>query len=151
MVRPIARRTWEQLLDESSDPIDALVDFGRERLLGAAPHLEHGCPVGNLVLEMAGRDQGFRERLAAIISTWRETIATALARGQRMGLVRDNVEPVPTAAFIVAAYEGSLGLAKCAHEGDVLDQCVHGIFAYLESLRASPHPASGSNPEARPE
>ena len=44
-------------------------------------------------------------------------------------------EPRAVAAFVVAAYEGSIGLAKCSDSPDLLDHCIHGLKDYVESLR----------------
>ena len=85
---------------------------------------------------MAGIDEGFRQRLNKFLDRWRDAIETALRRGQRNDQVRADIDAHEVAAFMVAAFEGAYGLAKCAGRADVLETCLHGLNSYVNSLRA---------------
>ena len=58
-----------------------------------------------------------------------------LRRGQRDGYVRKDVRPTETAAFLVAALEGVVGIAKPASDAKALKQSVGGFVGFLRSLQ----------------
>lgn len=54
--------------------------------------LEYGCSLNNLSQEMSPLDEGFRRRTGNLFKDWHDTIALALRRGQKLGLVRSDVD-----------------------------------------------------------
>jgi TetR/AcrR family transcriptional repressor of nem operon len=134
---------WLHSVDKASNPLDALIDLARRAEQEVTQErLALGCPLNNLSQEMSSVDEGFRQRLAAIYHEWRDGLRKLLERGQRNGTVRPDVDPLTAATFIVASWEGSIGLAKCELSTDVLSACRLGIERYLETLRP-PTPPSG--------
>ncbi len=130
------REIWLRPLENADDPIQAMIRSLRK--MGDSigeEDLALGCPLNNLAQEMAPIDEGFRQRLEAIYSEWRNGIETALLRGQKKGIVRKDINPQNTAATIVATMEGCIGMAKNAQSRELLLQCGQGIVQYLGSLR----------------
>ena len=72
---------------------------------------ECGCPLNNLAQEMSGLDEGFRQRIQRVLEVWQQGVAQALRRGQACGCVRADLDPEKAATFILAALEGTIGLA----------------------------------------
>lgn len=137
VMTPWATGLMSDLDREELDPIDTLLRIGYQQAeRDSAPDPMLGCPVNNLVQEMAGLDEGFRQRLNTILETWRSTIRRSLVRGQLQGSIRADVTADATAAFILAAYQGSIGLAKSSCNAELFDTCVTGFRQYLESLRS---------------
>ena len=127
---------WFHSVEKAADPIDALIDLARKSEQEVTPErLALGCPLNNLSQEMSAIDEGFRQRLSSIYQEWREGLRVLLERGQRNGTVREDVDALSAATFIVASWEGSIGLAKCELSTDVLSACRLGIERYLETLR----------------
>ncbi len=127
---------WLHSVEKAADPIDALIDLARKSEQEVTPErLALGCPLNNLSQEMSAIDEGFRQRLSAIYQEWRDGLQVLLERGQRNGTVREDVDALSAATFIVASWEGSIGLAKCELSTDVLSACRLGIERYLETLR----------------
>ena len=85
---------------------------------------------------MSPLDEQFRRTVDATFETWREGFAQALARGQAEGSVRRDVDARQVATFIVAAVEGSYGLAKSAQSGPMVRANLELLGMFLESLRA---------------
>ena len=142
VIVPHASQLWARLEDRDADPIDTLLTIGRESLCSHNDEqIALGCPVNNLVHEMAPLDEGFRQRLNQTLVGWRDAIEAALKRGQAAGVVNPAVDAAEAAAFLVAGYEGSLGLAKSARSTALLETCLAGMATYLEMLR---HPAAGA-------
>ena len=97
---------------------------------------ELGCPLNNLSQEMSPIDEDFRIALDKQFSRLREGIAEALRRGQTLGKVHKEIDPWGSAVFIIASYEGCLGMAKSAQDMALFETCAAGLFRYLDTLKA---------------
>jgi len=137
VVRPWMEQMWRPAL-ESDNPIDAAIHTIRERLKARSElALTLGCPFNNLTQEMSSIDEGFRERLSAILHEWRDATAEALRRGQKNGAVRADVDARAAAAFVISSIEGCVGMAKASQSKEFLEAGFRGLIEYLEQLR--PH------------
>lgn len=136
VIVPHAEQRWQRLMNDDSNPIDTLIEIGKDPAFPIDRDVSLGCPINNLAQEMSGVDEGFRERLNRFLEQWREAIQTALDKGKLRGQVRTDVDAYEAAAFIVAAFEGAYGLAKCAGSSGVLETCLGGLNTYVNSLRA---------------
>lgn len=126
---------WRPVL-ESDDPITAIQNLISSGCSQASlEDLKLGCPFNNIALEMSPIDEGFRQRIEAVYNTWYDTTVASLSKGQKLGKVdkKINVERVST--FLLAAFEGSISLAKCTQNPDVLKRGADAIIDYLETLR----------------
>jgi AcrR family transcriptional regulator len=127
---------WLRPLERAEDPISTIVQilrgFTAEKLREAC---EFGCPLNNLAQEMSSVDEGFREKIHRIYRLWRDGFADALRRGQENGCVRSDIDPAKVGAFVVAALEGGVGMAKNAQDPDLLLACGQSLVGYVESLR----------------
>lgn len=130
---------WLRPLASAPDPLAALVELAQWGERSATPvGLSLGCPLLGLSQELAGTDEGFQLRLAAIYEEWRAGLARYLVKAQLEGFVRMEVRPAESATFIVAAWQGSIGLAKVQRDEQTLTACRRGLEAYLETLRPDP-------------
>jgi AcrR family transcriptional regulator len=129
---------WLEPLEEHpDDPVTAIQEALRRKVVrfAAGRGLQLGCPLNNLANEMSALDETFRRRVEAAFSRWRGGFAAAFERGKRAGTVHVKVDPAKTAAFLVAAAEGSISLAKSARSIDVLRANYELLADYLETLR----------------
>ncbi|MEM6706214.1 MAG: TetR/AcrR family transcriptional regulator [Acidobacteriota bacterium] len=136
---------WVKPLRECVDPIDALHTILSNAAEMGHLELRRGCPLNNLAQEMAGVDEGFQERIAAVCSRWQAEIAGALERGQAGGYVRPDLDPVSISTFLVAAVQGSIGLAKSCQCPETFERSKSEFCRYLESLRPVPANVSVAN------
>jgi AcrR family transcriptional regulator len=123
-------------VEAASNPIDGLIEMAQGTIAEVTPQqVELGCPLNNLAQEMSAVDEDFRLELAEIFDDWRRRLARCLERGQRNGSVRPDVDPESAATFIIAAWEGAIGLVKTSREAQILTEASQGLFTYLETLR----------------
>ena len=123
-------------LEDSADPLAALQDVLRRRADDfAAGGVELGCPLNNLAQEMSPLDEKFRVRVAEALEAWTAGYARALERAKALGVVRRDVNPAQVAAFIVAAVEGSFGMAKNAKSVATLRSNLDTLVSFLDTLR----------------
>lgn len=124
---------WRDELLAADDPVAALVDWLREA--PSEGSIQYGCPLNNLALEMSPLDEGFRERIRGVFAAWEEAIAAALERSRALGLLHEGVDPGREARFLLASFEGGLGLAKNQQSVGRLAEHVELLIAHLEGLR----------------
>jgi len=136
VVRELLLERWGVLEPPAGDAISALQQIIRRRSTALTTReVELGCPLNNLAQEISPLDEPLRRRVAQTFDIWTEAFARILARGQREGTVRREVNPKKTATFIVAALEGSFGLAKSAQNASMLRANLEVLNDFLESLR----------------
>jgi AcrR family transcriptional regulator len=120
-----------------ADPLTALQNAFRARAKEVQPHeAELGCPLNNLAQEMSPLDEEFRARIEAVFDQWRAGFADSLERAKTAGTVREAVDSQQVAAFLVAAAEGSFGMAKNARSLEMFRSNMEMLAEYLETLRA---------------
>src|SRR5688572_12751672 len=131
----------------AGDPLTGLQQVLRHRASSlTGREVELGCPLNNLGQEMSPLDERFRRRVSATFDKWIEAVAKALERGQTEGVVRGDVDARKTAAFVVAAIEGSFGLAKSAQSAAMLRSNLKLLETYLDSLRTGVAARRGGRP-----
>ena len=136
VVRPWVEGKWVPTL-EADNCIDAALQVIADSLAQRSETaLTYGCPFNNLCQEMSPVDEGFRERLTAILLEWQAGLAASIRKGQANGAVRQDVNAEATATFIVSCIEGCLGMAKAAQSREFLEAGFQGLIEYLEHLRA---------------
>lgn len=142
---------------------DALA-FQEQRILdGQAEHLQHldswggiaawfdaiaesqrrgrfmdGCPFGTLAAEMATQDEEIRRQLDRIFDAWRRALADGLRAMQQRGELVPDADPEELAAFVVAAKQGGMLLAKTARDGRPLEVALEQALAHLKSYAVTP-------------
>ena len=139
VIRDLLLQRWLGVLQaEAGDPVTALQAMLKQRLAQLQPHeVELGCPLNNLGQEMSPLDERFRRRVAATFETWTEGFAQVLRHGQTEGSVRKDLDSRKLATFLVAAIEGSFGLAKSAQSPAILHSNLGVLGTLLECLRPS--------------
>lgn len=139
VIRPLVMERWADPIRESDDPITALREHLTEVMAGFTDQeMACGCPLNNLVQELANAEEGFRKHLARVFDEWRGGLAAALERGKAGGNVRQDVDPAAAAAFIVASVEGLATTMKSSHDREVTGSATTIFLEFLESLRPAP-------------
>lgn len=124
-----------QPLRDSREPLTTLLAILHAKR-DSTEMVELGCPLNNLMQEMSPLDETFRSHLNGVMTTWHDTIADALKRGQRQGQVRKDIDADATALFIVSAWEGCIGIAKNMQLERTYRTCVDQMAAYVQTLAA---------------
>ncbi|HEY5993996.1 MAG TPA: TetR family transcriptional regulator C-terminal domain-containing protein [Gallionellaceae bacterium] len=124
-------------LRDSNQPFDTLLEIIRRKGHKAEPEgISLGCPLNNLMQEMSPLDADFKASLSAVLSEWQETVSTALARAQKQGHVRREVDCRAAALFIVSAWEGCEGVAKNLQSVKDYRLCMKQLEDYVAGLAA---------------
>jgi TetR/AcrR family transcriptional repressor of nem operon len=113
VIKPMIINRWITPLDHFENPLEG-ISARMEELIGNCPRelLKFGCPLNNLVQEMAPVDKGFKKRLQAALKLWIAKTGEHLRRAQAKGYLKKEVNALEAAHFIVMAHEGFYGLIK---------------------------------------
>lgn len=90
-------------------------DYFLTRYADPANELSYcGCPIGNLVQEMAPVSPVFRERLEGVILGMESILADLLREAQAAGEMNPDLDAEETARFIAASWQGAILRMKAA-------------------------------------
>jgi AcrR family transcriptional regulator len=90
-----------------------------------------GCPLNNLALELSLADPEFQHAVQSVFERWRTAIADKLRADQAAGALR-NIDPEDLATFIVAAYSGTMAMAKAQQSSEPLRTCARQLAALVQ-------------------
>lgn len=79
-----------------------------------------GCLLGNLIVDLAEQDSGFREHLMQIFNQWESALAKILRQGQPQ--LRPEVNPDRLAEQLMTVIEGALLMGKLRRNPDRLSR-----------------------------
>lgn len=133
VIRPWIEEGWKPLIGAEAVIDTALALCARLLEARTTPAIECGCPLNNLISELAPVDEDFRVRLQGILDDWRRGLAGALR--QARGTVRRDIEASAAADFIISCVEGRVSLAQAKHSRRFLESSTRGLVDYLEQLR----------------
>jgi TetR/AcrR family transcriptional repressor of nem operon len=91
----------------------------------------HGCPFGNLVVELATRDQVIRSRGEEILSEIRHVFATAIAAAREAEELPADLDSDDLADAILAHLEGLFVIAKARNDPAVFERLPRDIRRLL--------------------
>jgi AcrR family transcriptional regulator len=141
---------WDDVLqpiwERHDDPIERV--FGLLR--GYREMLEmtgfaHGCPIGNLVIEVAGTHPDARRLLVQNFDNWLDAVERCFVEsGHRLP---SGVEPRRLAVFVLTTMEGAVMLARAYRDFEAYDAAVVLLRDYLERVLADG--ATESTPRRR--
>ena len=137
VVKDLLLERWVGVLEkQTGDPLTALQGMLKQRAVQlTSREVELGCPLNNLAQEMSPLDERFRRGITATFDRWTDGFTQALERGQVEGTVRRDVDAGKVAGFLVAAIEGSFGLAKSAKSATLLRSNLEVLATFLGTLR----------------
>jgi TetR/AcrR family transcriptional repressor of nem operon len=88
---------------------DRLAVFvARYRTLQAEGEFRRGCPIGNLVLEMAGQSEILGQRLAVSLEGLTRFFQRLVEAGQATGEIEADLNAAEAAGFLAGAWQGAL-------------------------------------------
>ncbi len=142
VIVPMTQARWLEPLEAFENPLEGILHQLRVNI-GDAPQamLNLGCPVNNLIQEMANSDREFQRRLRQVIETWIDGIEAHVKRGQRSGHVRRSVDARQVAEYVVTAHEGVYSIIKAMRDKRVLASLLKSmemVFAGIGPKRVTP-------------
>jgi TetR/AcrR family transcriptional repressor of nem operon len=137
VIRPLITERWIAPLDDYENPLEGILRQV-EILIGGAPPelLKLGCPLNNLVQEMAPLDAGFRRRLQSALEFWVAETERQLKRARILGFLKESVDTRDVAFFVVMAHEGCYGLIKGLGKAAAYEALFGSLKSYFQAIAA---------------
>jgi AcrR family transcriptional regulator len=137
IIRPRYLHFYQELDTWQGNPVDKLQEH-LQYLCDQATNedVSLGCPLNNLVQEMSPLDEDFRLRMKFIIDSIHRAVAAALARGQAVGMLRENFDPDQMAQFFFAGIEGAYSTAKVRKDAAAFKGNMQILSSFLNTLRS---------------
>jgi TetR/AcrR family transcriptional repressor of nem operon len=126
---------WITPLKDFKNPLDGILNQ-MEKLIGGCPPelLKFGCPLNNLVQEMAPIDAGFKKRLKSALNLWVDKMAEHLKKAQVDGFLKTEVDTREVAYFVVMAHEGFYGLIKGLDTTETYEALISSLKIYFQAI-----------------
>lgn len=138
VIKPMIIERWINPLNDYENPLEGILKQ-LKTLIGKAPaeELKLGCPLNNLVQEMAPVDEGFHERLQIALNLWISEMDKQLKRAQKEGFIKKDVNTRQVAHFVVMAHEGFYGMLKGLNDKRAFDALYDSLRIYFEAIQES--------------
>ncbi len=136
-------RRHELLQPEVLDPIWTKHEDPIERvfgLLGGYRHMlevtdfQHGCPIGNLVIEVGNTHPDSRRLLVRNFDNWLDAIEACFASAESR--LPADIDARRLAVFVLTTMEGAVMLARAYRNFEAYDAAVIQLRDYVERLLA---------------
>lgn len=135
VVSPMIIERWITPLDQFENPLEGVLQQ-MKALIGESDResLRLGCPLNNLVQEMAPVDDGFKIRLQAALHLWIDEMEKHLKRAKKAGHLKNDVNTRQVAQFIVMAHEGFYGLLKGLDDPKAFGALFESLKRYFKTI-----------------
>lgn len=135
VIKPLIISRWILPLEQHQNPIRGILTRLKALIGDANPaDLKLGCPLNNLVQEMAPIDTGFKKRLQAALELWISEMEKQLKRAKRDGYLRADVSTREVAHFIVMAHEGFYGMLKGIDDPSAFDSLYRSLKLFFRTI-----------------
>lgn len=135
VVRPLIMERWIAPLEACENPLEGMLGQMQSLIGGATPELlKLGCPLHNLVQEMAPLDAGFRKRLQSALELWVDETERHLKRAKAAGFLKASIDTREAAYFIVMAHEGFYGMIKGLGKSGAYAALFGSFKAYFDAI-----------------
>lgn len=143
---------WEGV----ADPLERIFALlaGYRRMLQMT-EFAHGCPIGNLVIEVAETNKHARKLLCENFDGWLRAVERCLEAAIEAGRIPDDTDPKTLAIFVLTTMEGAVMLARSYRDFRAYDAAVTALRDYVSRLERSatgwerPDDSRASAPKAR--
>lgn len=133
----------ELLHPDVLDPIWAGVDDPIERVFAllagyrqmlAMTEFAHGCPIGNLVIEVAETNKHARKLLCENFDGWLRAVELCVSAAIESGRLPESVDARQLAIFVLTTMEGAVMLARSYRDFRAYDAAVTTLRDYFDRL-----------------
>lgn len=122
---------WESV----ADPIERIFGLlGGYRKMLELTEFRHGCPIGNLVIEVGEQHPRARALLTQNFENWLDAVEECFAQAEPRLPARSD--PRRLAVFVLTTMEGAVMLARSYRNFEAYDAAVVQLRDYVERLLA---------------
>lgn len=102
-----------ELADPNGSPLGQLRQHLAANIAAReAAGIQYGCLLGNFSTDAVALNDQLREAVTAGFARWIDAVATAIARAQAAGEIRNDADAHTLARYVVGSFEGAIAQAK---------------------------------------
>jgi AcrR family transcriptional regulator len=136
VIKPMIIDRWIKPLEAFDNPLEGILKQMKHNITYDPSHLKYGCPLNNLVQEMAPVDKGFKTRLQDALNLWIDEMDTHIKRAKKAGHLKADVNTRQVAHFVVMAHEGFYGMLKGLDDPKAFHVLFDSLKRYFETIEA---------------
>ena len=137
VIKPMIIDRWITPLENQKNPLNGILKQIQIHIADTPiEKWRYGCPLNNLVQEMAPVDRVFKTKLTSALNLWIDETEKHLKRAQDEGYLKKNIKTRQMAQFVVMAHEGFYGLLKGLDDPNAADGLYSSMKNYFDELRA---------------
>ena len=141
VIRPLIIDRWITPLEDLENPLEGILSQMEKLIGGESPELlKLGCPLNNLVQEMAPLDAGFRKRLRSALDLWVNETERHLRKAKAGGFLKSSINTQEAAHFIVMAHEGFYGMIKGLGKAEAFAELFGSLKVYFQAISTDRSP-----------
>lgn len=135
VLHPMTMARWVEPLAAFEDPLAGLLHVLKVNISDSPQKmLNLGCPLNNLIQEMANSDKKFQRHLRRVLNDWIDGVAKHIARGQASGHVRKDANARGVAEFVVMSFEGAFGVLKAMSDKGIVPSLTTSMETFFASI-----------------
>lgn len=135
VIKQMVLDRWIKPLSAHKNPVKGIIK-NFKKIIDTFPEksVKYGCPLNNLIQEMAPVDPVFRDKLYEALEVWISETEKYLRKAQIEGYLKKGTNTRQLAEFIVMVEEGSFGLAKSMQNKKMFTSFYNSLNDYLSTL-----------------
>ncbi|MBK8096915.1 MAG: TetR/AcrR family transcriptional regulator [Planctomycetes bacterium] len=131
----------DPIWQRENDPIERVFALlGGYRRMLEMTDFEHGCPIGNLVIEVSNTHPAARRLLVRNFDNWLDAIEQCFREAAPR--LPDDQDPRRMAVFVLVTMEGAVLLARAYRNFEAYDAAIVSLRDYVERLLADAETAA---------
>lgn len=138
LLKPQYLNIWKKVEQHPQGVIDGLLEvlaYFSQSVCTNDERASLGCPLNNLIQEMAPLDEGFHNRLQFIVAEERRMLRQALQKGIQSGRLSTHLEADDVALFILASVQGAFAIAKALKSKGAFDQAIGVLVNWVSQMK----------------
>lgn len=134
----LQNRVYEAMilpLYENGDVLVLLEDTFLKRMKSFSFYdKKHGCPMNNMINEIATFESAYQEALKNVIENWKQALITLINRGKEENRIQPHLSSSAIAVYLISAFEGIRGIRKLYDDDIIIDDYLLGLSDYINHL-----------------
>lgn len=136
ILKPALNESFIAPLESIENPLDSIYNMMYNLLMkNDFLKVEYGCPAANFTQEMTPWNSDFSEALNDLTKRWIKTMTSAIDKGKKKGVIKQDVNAKQVTMFVMSGYWGIRNFGKLENSKKAYQPFLKELKSYLDSLK----------------
>lgn len=136
ILKPALNESFIAPLESIENPLDSIYNMMYNLLMkNDFLKVEYGCPAANFTQEMTPWNSDFSEALNDLTKRWIKTMTSAIDKGKKKGVIKQDVNAKQVTMFVMSGYWGVRNFGKLENSKKAYQPFLKELKSYLDSLK----------------